>query len=424
VLSRRKYLKMADLTINNGAANPHNKAEQHSESVILEIEQLITLRSTLKQEDKYDDADEIQRQLWEEPYFVKLFDHKIENNGSNKDFTSNANGENSKTTTTMIRTIWKPRLRIKREPRRLVAWDELDSPFCTTTTATAIQTIPFLIGTVDNPTYQARYERTIQHLNDWQKSTLSHLFKLEPCFLLDVQQHSGIGVKKILYEGWRQKLVPQLMQLLETAADHSPPFVLIGEDDIRMPPDLTSSTLYRICGNAFESHPELNLLSLGHSWKALTLKNRQRQQTTTPVENYSVNGKQKQPNSNHKNLLLDFLQSTSAGVHASTLFCIRLPRGVYELQRALDLAAQRRKQTHLDQFLFYSVYHNLALALCDPPLVGWADVDVTLTKSKSGHRRRGGGRLGYLPPSVSKHIGSDPISVSWVRRQLVVEDNG
>ena len=45
-----------------------------------------------------------------------------------------------------------------------------------------------------------------------------------------------------------------------------------------------------------------------------------------------------------------------------------------------------------------------------------AEVNATLTKSSSGHRRKGGGRFGFLP-----HRHQDGPALSWVRRRLLEE---
>ena len=389
----------------------NNTTHQHADEMIQEIERLITLRLTLKQQAKYVEADEIQKQLWEEPFCVKLFDTKVaETRGENTCSTTNNNHDT--TNKTKLETTWKPRIYPKPEPERAVVWDELPSPINTASRDNLEKEIPFFIGTVDNPHYQTRYLETLRHLQEWQQqdtnNSTSTTLELEPCYLLDIHNHPNISVKKILYEGWRQKMIPQLTRLLQ--ANDSIPFVLMGEDDIRMPPHLSPAALTDICHQAFDVHPDLDLLSLGHSWKALSIKNRQHPKSASN--------------------LVSFLQATStnggtAGVHASTLVAIRTPRGVHRLREALEVAARKKKQTHLDQFLFYSQHHDLSIALCDPPLVGWAEVDVTLTKSGSGHRRRGGGRLSYLPPGPTGDDTQQQLKcsdVQWVRRKLVEQD--
>jgi hypothetical protein len=387
-----------------------------------EIHRLVLLRRTLMEADKDAEAHAIACQLWEAPFCVKLFD-------SNDDAS------------TQMKTEWKPRIFKQPEPVRIVIWEELtplplepptpEAPIAATAAETPTMQVPFLIGTVNNPHYSDRYKDTLQHLQDWQGQT--NEFEVEPCYLLDLQEHPTIRVKTILYEGWRQHLMPRLLQLVaeelhtNVQLQQPPLFVLVGEDDIRMPSHLTPSGLYEICRDAFHNYPDLDLLSLGHSWKALSVKNRSQQQQQ----------QQQQPaaNKNKNQSLLSVLQAAAVkggpaqGVHASTLVAIRLT-GIYHLRDALEAAAAKKKQTHLDQFLFYSNYHHLKLALCDPPLVGWAEVDVTLTKSASGHRRRGGGRWSYLPPGPSVRSTDDmeqedgrPLllksrDITWVRRRL------
>ena len=394
--------------------------EAYSEDLVEEIDKLILLRSTLKQQSKWDEADDIQNRLWKEPYCVTLFDTKMDDSSSSPSSNLAGTASAAENATRTIRTTWQPRISISaKEPQRVVVWEQLAQKPAVTINNNKIaeklakQTtqITFLLGTVNNPHYRARYEETIEHLQKWQDNcscsccstsgSHSHI-AIQPCYLLDIKDSPSIGVKQILYEGWRQKIVPQLLQQLEThfgdeTADNSNNFVLIGEDDIRIPHYLAPSTLVDICRDALKFHPELELLSLGHSWKALS--NQKRRQADPTASN-----------------LFQFLKGTKgAGVHASTLFAIRIPNGVHRLRAALETAAEKKKQTHLDQFLFYSVYHDLNLALSDPPVVGWAEVEVTLTKSGSGHRRRGGGRLGFLPPTSPTAIDH----ISWIRRKLV-----
>ena len=121
--------------------------------------------------------------------------------------------------------------------------------------------------------------------------------------------------------------------------------------------------------------------------------------------------------------LLPFLlqrRTQSAGVHGTTLLALRFPEGAQRLLKVLN-DAKNQTTTHLDQFLFHSVRHDLPIALSDPPVAGWAEVEVTLTTSGSGHRRRGGGRLGFLPPNNNKGAGE---KIRWVKRSLVVEAAG
>ena len=67
---------------------------------------------------------------------------------------------------------------------------------------------------------------------------------------------------------------------------------------------------------------------------------------------------------------------------------------------------------HFDLFLFHSCLHSLHVAVSDPPLVGWSEVEQTLTAAGSGNRRKGGGRLEQLPEVSTLHV-------NWVRRNLV-----
>ncbi|CAB9496527.1 expressed unknown protein [Seminavis robusta] len=293
--------------------------------------------------------------------------------------------------------------------------------------------VPLIVATVDTPEYRARYDDTRQHILFSQQKCQQHgqqqclIQRPEPCYMLNLQEHPSIGVKKIVFEGWRQRLLPKLKSLL-AGVEHGQEkdcqnnnvcstksynqFVFVAEDDIRIPAHISPCQLVQICQHAFCSNPELDVLSLGHSWKAIQ-------------KNQSAKNN---PKDFHKRNLHTYLQGCrGGGVHGATLFAIQYPTGIKRLQEALEQGARDRKQTHLDQFLFFSTLHNLRIALADPPLVGWAEVTETLTKSSSGHRRRGGGRLGFLPPTISDTGNEEATTsiverVTWIQRQVVEKD--
>ena len=336
------------------------------------IERLVLQRSLLKQQSKFNEADAIYRKLLR--LGIRIFDAKDQP------------------------SVWK---RVEKPVKRRVVWSRLESLItgvvgsnnaCTHQVHQTVkqeqqqESVPLVICTVDNAHYRDRYDNTMKHVEkewqpkchccesitagDYSNDKKCKALRTERCYLLNLKEHPSIGVKKIVMEGWRRNLIPFL---LENYSEES--FVFVAEDDIRFPDHIPPCRLVQICNDIFAQHPSIQILSLGHSWKELcnTRKN----------------------STEHINLL-DYLQrAKGAGVHGATLFAIR---DVKAMETMFEAAAAKNRLTHLDQFLFHSVYHNLELALCDPPLVGWAEVDTTLTKSPSGHIRRGGGRLGFLPP--------------------------
>ena len=258
-----------------------------------------------------------------------------------------------------------------------------------------VPTVPLIINTVDTPHYRKRYQQTRLYLEtEWQSKPSQKCFTLLCCPLLDLQQHSAAGAKGILMKGWQSVLLPFLQ-----AQNYPGDFVLVAEDDIRFPAAVSPGWLYQQCANLFEAHPEIQILSLGHSWSRLAKSdNNENSSNATSCSNANTS-------------LLQFLQTkTTSGLHATTLLALRVPHGIVTLQDAL----QGAKLQHLDQFLFHSTEHNLALALSDPPLAGWTEVEESLTKSGSGYRRQGGGRLGRLPPFSSR--------VRWVQRYTLEKE--
>ena len=122
------------------------------------------------------------------------------------------------------------------------------------------------------------------------------------------------------------------------------PFVLAAEDDIRIPDSITPCALVNLCQDTFQSYPNLDILSLGHSWKSM-----QKVQKRTPQDDI------------HRDLFRYLQDSKGAGVHGATLFAIRFPEGVQRLQQALERAAEpntKQAFAHFDQFLFYSLQHD------------------------------------------------------------------
>jgi hypothetical protein len=210
--------------------------------------------------------------------------------------------------------------------------------------------------------------------------------------MLDCERNPAIGATKIVFEGWRRNLLPML---LEKYADSNLDFIVVCEDDIRFPEHTSPEDVYDSCANAFQSNRELLVLSLGHAWKDIC----------------KVDKVANAPS------LYDFLRKTpSAGIHGASLIAIQFPCGVKALLDVLETVAGNKQQTHLDLFLFHSTHHNIPIALCDPPVDGWAEVEDTLTKSGSGYRRRGGGRIAFLPPRLGDQKG-----MRWVSRTLITE---
>ena len=240
--------------------------------------------------------------------------------------------------------------------------------------------VPLVIATVNNPSYRSRLTETMQHLSSLASSyndgiTFSPIKTID---LLDLSYHPSIGPNRILFEGWRQILLPMILKS-STSNDRS--IVYIAEDDIRLSNSVSPSKITNVCLKVFNSNQDLHILSLGHAY------------STT----------------NNKSLLDCVLQGK--GLHATTLLALRHPQGTKLLLDCME-TIPAGKRCHLDQFLFHSTLHNLGIALSDPPLVGWGEVSETLTSVGAGCRRNGGGRLEHIP---NNSICTDG-EVRWVRR--------
>eukprot|EP00977_Amphora_coffeiformis_P016656 scaffold5215_cov181-Amphora_coffeaeformis.AAC.10 len=353
-----------------------------------EIEQLIQDRAHHRLRGRWDEADRIKRKL-EQEYGVELMDRADP-----------------------FETTWIPRL-VPEKPRVIEWYAALETMLTPTVTSAVFlkEPIAFIINTVDTPYYRQRYRETREYLEQWQLNGTIEVdcFRFQKCDLLDLETHASIGAKGILMQGWKAVLIPTLLQLQQAisptydASRKDMEFVLVAEDDIRFPASVTPTFLRSVCTHAFASHPHVLVLSLGHSWSTLQ-------------KSKEANNNDEQPsdeNMEQKNsLLLNFLRHKPVGIHATTLLALRYPAGVQAVQKAFDSTS---KLQHLDQFLFHSTQHSVPLAVSDPPLAGWVEVEQSLTKSGSGYRRLGGGRLGHVPGiGAPSQLGK----IQWIQRRV------
>jgi hypothetical protein len=292
--------------------------------------------------------------------------------------------------------------------------------------------IPLYVVTVDTPYYRSRLAETMDHLSLFGKDdhhyyTTRRFHPINVIDLLNLEEHPSLGTNRILYEGWRQILLPKI---LTDAADNSSTgrqIILVGEDDIRLA--TSPSVIQRVCQDVFDRNLDLHILSLGHGYSPAKLSRRQRRRYARASQEQQGISSESCLNDNKSDEEEDDDESSSKttscplfnhlergkGIHGTTLLALRYPEGVISMLEAME-AIPLRKRGHFDQFLFHSTQHNLSIAVSDPPLVGWAEVTHTLTSSGSGNRRIGGGRLEHLPEVTPN------FDVKWVRRTLINGD--
>ena len=352
------------------------------DSVIAEIDALLNKRAEFRRIGDWASSDEIKRVLSIEPYRVEI-----------SDFADKPSRWDSIGTEKRISIAWSSAQHTRVLTESLVLSSLGFDGSCSSVKLNCCRALRLVIATVNSPRYRDRLSDTLSHLRErgcCPRDDSLHgdclRFRPQPYDLIDLSENPSLGAKRVLIEGWRTVLLPWILSQEQFCTDS---FLLIAEDDIRIPSGISIDHVHRKCAAAFKANPDLDILSLGHSWKALS-----KQQRTTDLLKHLRGG---------------------GGVHGTTLLAVRFPEGVRRLRLELDRSASRKKQTHFDQYLFFSAHHNLALALSDPPLVGWAEVTVTLTQSGSGHRRHGGGRREFQPPKGNGEI-------CWVRRCLVVEE--
>jgi hypothetical protein len=330
-----------------------------------EIFQLINERIHLRKQKKWNEADQIKLKLRKDPFSVNLIDWS--------DGT----------------TAWEKIIDKYQPTEKHISWSKLeileltnDHPY----------SIPLVVATVNTPNYRKRLEDTKNHIGEMSLMNCVSFGPILPIDLLNNDEFPSIGPRRILYEGWRQILLPRLEQLSKDIIFKSHDFILVAEDDIRFPSEISPCLVRKVCKDAFRANSSLHVLSLGHSSAAFREKEGQ-------TLEYNDN-------------LLEHLQD-GGKIHGTTLLAVRAPGGIHHLMNVMN-DVQMGKRTHFDQFLFHSPHHNTNVAISNPPLAGWCESEKTLTSVGPGCRRNGGGRLGHLP-SVKMKIG---VKINWVYRQL------
>ena len=253
----------------------------------------------------------------------------------------------------------------------------------------ANQNISLIIATVNTPYYRTRLSETMDSLS--HQASFNDGTRFAPITTIDMMNLSdnpSIGAHRILYEGWRQFLLPQLLSSPEYD-DQS--IILVAEDDLRLCNNISPGRIRELCSCVMAANPDLLVLSLGHAYSSSKPSQipSTASSTTTSLLTHVTSGK---------------------GMHGTTLLALRHPTGTLSLLNAME-AIPHGKRCHLDQFLFRSTLHNIGIALSETPLVGWAEVSETLTSVGAGCRRKGRGRLGQLPQVISDEI-------NWVRRNV------
>jgi hypothetical protein len=287
--------------------------------------------------------------------------------------------------------------------------------------------IPLYVATVDTPYYRSRLAETMDHLSLVDKDDAHHdtlqFHPINVIDLLNLEEHPSLGTNRILFEGWRQILLPKLILDGSCTSSSDKRIILVGEDDIRL---VTSPSVIRqVCQDVFDKNLDLHILSLGHGYSPAKLSKRQRRRRARASQEHRGESSESCLNDVNCDEFGDDDESSckttscplfnhlerGKGIHGTTLLALRYPEGVVAMLEAME-AIPLRKRGHFDQFLFHSTQHNLSIAVSDPPLVGWAEVTHTLTSSGSGNRRIGGGRLEHLPEVTPN------FDVKWVRRTL------
>ncbi|KAL3760064.1 hypothetical protein ACHAWU_006612 [Discostella pseudostelligera] len=274
-------------------------------------------------------------------------------------------------------------------------------------TCSSYQNIPLIIATVNSPYYRTRLSETMESLSHHASFDDGTRFApITPVDMLNLSDNPCIGTHRILYEGWRQILLPKLLSSPEYN-DQS--IILVAEDDLRLCNSISPGRITELCSLVLDANPDLLILSLGHAYSATKPRPQQRR-CMNKRDNHICDPLCSDVSIPQPTFSLLTHVTSGKGLHGTTLLGLRHPEGTQSLLNAMEHVPYG-KRCHLDQFLFKSKLHNIGLGLSEPPLVGWAEVSETLTSVGAGCRRNGGGRLGQLP-----EVSSDEIK--WVRRYV------
>ncbi|KAL7487782.1 hypothetical protein ACHAW6_013351 [Cyclotella cf. meneghiniana] len=300
-------------------------------------------------------------------------------------------------------------------PTKTIAWSLVDKIDESCSAIPSSNDVPLIIATVNLPHYRSRLAKTLDCLPSPPKGDGTRFHPIQCVDMLRLVDCPSLGVNRIVFEGWRQLLLPTIMDIFEqTLSSDGESIVFVAEDDVRLSFQ-SAGRIREICTNVFQSHPTLQILSLGHRHAPKKPSRRQRrrakrvQSDTCERNHVETNGDPREaPGCQYS--LLNHLNS-GGGIHGATLLAIRYPNGVAALLDVLE-EIPFGKRSHFDQFLFHSTQHDIEIALSDPPLAGWAEVEETLTSVGSGYRRHGGGRCGYYPDYDLDR------GIYWVRRNI------
>lgn len=203
--------------------------------------------------------------------------------------------------------------------------------------------VPLIIATIDTPTYRSRLAETLDHLsllpnNDADDNTRPFR-PIDTVDLLILEEHRSIGTTRIVYEGWRQILLPKILN-----EGCSKRMILVAEDDIRLV--ASPSFIEKVCLEVFDSNPGLHVLSLGHAYSPTKPKTKTLVQ---PKESESSSDVDDAEPSVDCSPILDHLKR-GKGIHASTLLAIRYPEGVKSLLEALESVPLRKRSKYVNLF--------------------------------------------------------------------------
>ncbi|KAL7431033.1 hypothetical protein ACHAXH_002360, partial [Discostella pseudostelligera] len=235
--------------------------DEHHDDVSTLLKDLLEHRK----ERRVKEADNIRRMLWSK-HFVQVFYRRDGTIGWNK--VSSQSGE--ETATAPMKTITAPVKRIGWSNVLNVGQQIADSVELSSSllprSGSSYQNIPLIIATVNSPYYRTRLSETTESLSHHTSFDDETRFApITTVDMLNLSDNPSIGAHRILYEGWRQILLPKLLSSPEY---NDQLMILVAEDDLRLCNSISPGRIRELCSLVLDVIPDLHILSLGHAYSA------------------------------------------------------------------------------------------------------------------------------------------------------------
>lgn len=101
---------------------------------------------------------------------------------------------------------------------------------------------PLVIASANTPYYRCRLAETMGDLSQTSFEDGSNFIPIKTIDMLDLSKRPSIGLNRIVFEGWRQIMLPTISHLEFTSVDDQS-MILVSEDDLRLGNDVSPQSL-------------------------------------------------------------------------------------------------------------------------------------------------------------------------------------